>query len=334
MATLSAEVPERDGETDVLDNNIQMGLYLSHLPRTKGLTMKTPLSPTRRPRPLLVPVIVSILLVAGICFFFFFQGKSQSPSLEEGAETIQPTTLPSATTLGETAPIPETPGNHLEQEVSEPLAVLPTRENLPQVASTITAFYDYLDQQEYIKVRHLATPSHIHFTRLLQKIIDTPPVVTRETDDLATILKNSLHLFRILGKDEIILIKEILRHEQDKIEEVMADYFLLTEQPDGLSGELALKLPENVRYEYACFFLNTMGGKLYLARRDSRTRMVVTYYAIMTIHQANIEGKNSNGLQLQPTLDLLTAEIETGGNHLHYKEAYLDSLYELKEKYQ
>lgn len=247
---------------------------------------------------------------------------------------MQATTPSPTAPLGETTPLPEIPGNNLEQEISDPLAVLPSRENLPQATQGITAFYAYLDQQEYIKTKHLATPSHIHFTRLLQKIIDTPPAVTRETDDLATILKNSLHLFRILGKDAILLIKEILRHEQDKTEEVMADYFLLTEQPDGLSGELAIKLPENARYEYACFFLNTMGGTLYLARRDSRTRMVVTYYAIMIIHQANIDGKNSNGLQLQPTLDLLTAEIETGGNHLHYKEAYLDSLYELKEKYQ
>ncbi len=298
--------------------------------------MNPPLSPVKRSRSLLVPVVVSVLIATGILWFFLYQGGSQSPSLDEESKNHRPDADVSATPSPhpDTPPIPETPDSHLEQEVSEPLAVLPTRENLPQVASGITAFYSYLDQQEYIKAHRLATPSHIHFTRLLQKVIDSPPVVTRETDDLATILKNSLHLFRILGKDDIILTKEILSHEQDKIEEIVADYFLLTEQPDGLSGEVALKLPENSRYEYACFFLNTMGGKLYLARRDSRTRMIVTYYAIMAIHQANIEGKNSNGLQLQPALDLLTAEIETGGNHLHYKEAYLDTLYELKEKYQ
>ena len=77
-----------------------------------------------------------------------------------------------------------------------------------------------------------------------------------------------------------------------------------------------------------------MGGKLYLSRRDSLTRMVVSYYAILIVHQANAQGKNAHGLQLQPALDLLTTEIEEGGNHLHYKEAYLDTLYDLKEKYQ
>jgi hypothetical protein len=293
-------------------------------------------SSTKRSHSLLVPAIVSILIATGALWFFFHQGSSQPPALDEESGANRPaasSSTPSPLAADTTLP-PEISDNQQEQEVSEPLAVLPSRENLPQAAQGIATFYNYLDQQGYIKARHLSTPSHIYFTRLIQKIIDTPPIVTRETDDLATILKNSIHLFRILGKDDILLSKEILNHEQDKIEEIMADYFLLTEQADDLGPELSLKLPENARYEYACFFLNTMGGKLYLARRDSRTRMVISYYAIMIIHQTNLQGKNSYGIQLQPALDLLTAEIETGGNQLHYKEAYLDTLYGLKEKYQ
>lgn len=199
----------------------------------------------------------------------------------------------------------------------------------------ISAFYQNLDQQEYIKAHHLGTPISLYITSLLQKILDNPPVVTRETDDLLTILKNSAHFFRILGKDNILLIKEILNQDKNNIEEVMANYTLiLTEKPDSLGNDLSLKIPDNALYEYACFFLNTMGGKLYLARRDSLTRMLVSYYAIQIIHQANIEEKNKYGLQLQPAIDLLTSEIEIGGNPLHYKEAYLDKLYDLKEKYQ
>ena len=292
--------------------------------------MKPLLSPAKCSRPLLVPVIASVLIATGI-WFFLYQSGSQSPSLDEEAKSRRPDADVSAAPSPhpDTPPIPEKLDSPLEQEVAEPLAVLPTRENLPQVASNITAFFNHLDQQEYIKSHHLATPSHIHFTRLLQKVIDTPPVVTREIDDLATILKTPF-TFSYSRQRRYHPYQKILSHEQDKIEEIVADYFLLTEQPDGLSGELAIKLPENGRYKYACFFLNTMGAS-YLARRDLQTRMIVTYYAIMAIHQANIEGKNSNGLQLQPALDLLTAEIETGGNQLHYKEAYLDTLYKLKK---
>ncbi|MBU0665427.1 MAG: hypothetical protein KJ990_12910 [Proteobacteria bacterium] len=227
------------------------------------------------------------------------------------------------------------PDNLTEGTDSTPLPTLPTKEQLPLATEKINAFYQTLDQQEYIKAHHLEAPSRIYITSLLQKILDNPPVVTRETDDLLTILKNSAHFFRILGKDNIILIKEILNQDKDKIEEVMANYSLiLTEKPDSLGNDLSLKIPENALYEYACFFLNTMGGKLYLARRDSLSRMLVTYYAIQVVHHANIEEKNKYGVQLQPAIDLLTSEIEIGGNPLHYKEAYLDTLYDLKEKYQ
>lgn len=62
--------------------------------------------------------------------------------------------------------------------------------------------------------------------------------------------------------------------------------------------------------------------------------MLISYYALLIAHQANLHWKNQDGLQLQPAVDLLTAEMETGGRHLCYQEAYLDNLYDLKEKYQ
>ncbi len=198
----------------------------------------------------------------------------------------------------------------------------------------INAFYHYLDQQEYIRTRHLATPSHIYLSGLIQKVVDNPPVVTRETDDLYTILKNSAHFFRLLGKDNTLLIRDILNQEKEKLEEVMANFYLLREQPDILAKDFSLKIPEGAPYEYACFFLNTMGGRLYLSRRDSRTRMLVTYYSILMIDEANIQGSNKYGLALQPAIDMLIAEMESGGNQLLYKESYLDTLYDLKEKYQ
>jgi hypothetical protein len=307
-------------------------------------------SPSKRPRSLLFPAFVLILLASATLWFFFNRGTPQPP-LEPSAVSekleAEPTTAltpdrsesinpeaPSTSLSKDALPL-GTPDNLTEKTDSTPLPTLPSKEQLPLATERINAFYQNLDQQKYIKARHLEATSLIYITSLLQKILDNPPVVTRETDDLLTILKNSAHFFRILGKDNIFLIKEILNQEKDNIEEVMANYALiLTEKPDSLGNDLSLKIPDNALYEYACFFLNTMGGKLYLARRDSLTRMLVSYYAIQIIDQANIEEKNKYGLQLQPAIDLLTSEIEIGGNPLHYKEAYLDRLYDLKEKYQ
>ncbi|MDO9043196.1 MAG: hypothetical protein Q7U64_12815 [Desulfocapsaceae bacterium] len=290
------------------------------------------LTPKRSPS-LLFPLVVLTLVAAGAFWFFFHRSTSQPPpqppAVAEGILNNPLPTHPAEETL-----VPGTPGTPQDQVVPIPIPALPTKDDLPQAIDKIKAFYQHLDQQQYILARHLDAPSHIYLTRLIQKLLDTPPVVTRETDDLLTILKNSTHLFRILGKDNILLSKEILIHEKNKTEELMANYFLLTEHPEAFDKELSLTIPEDALYQYACFFLNTMGGKLYLSRRDSLTRMLVSYYAIVLIHRSNTQGKNANGIQLQPTLDLLTSEIEEGGNSLHYKEAYLDTLYDLKEKYQ
>jgi hypothetical protein len=274
-----------------------------------------------------------ILAAAGAFWFFFYRSAPKPPS-QTTAVTERPQTNPSSANPAHETPIPDIPDNPQNQTVSAPLPVLPTKDELPQVIAKIKAFYQYLDQQKYIQARHLDAPSSVYFTRLIQTLLDAPPIVTRETDELSTILKNSTHLYRILGKDNLLLSKEILNREKEKIEELMADYFLLTAQPEAFDKDLSLKIPEEALYQYSCFFLNTMGGRLYLARKDALTRMLVTYYAIQIIHQANNQDKNRYGIRLQPAIDLLTTEMEEGGNSLHYKEAYLDTLYDLKEKYQ
>lgn len=299
----------------------------------------------KRSRSFLFPAFVLIFLAAGAFWFFFNRDRSQPPpqfpATSEESQ-IDPASLFSPGRAGTADPsslagegLDYGPsGDRNNQVESSPLPTLPDKEQLPLAARKVHEFYQYLDQQEYILAAHLDAPSHIYFTRLIQKLLDSPPIVIRETDDLYTILKNRAHFFRVLGKDDTLLLKEILRREKDKIEEVVANYALLAEHTDSLDNDLSLKISDNAMYEYSCFFLNTMGGTLYLARRDSLSRMLVSYYAVLIVDQANKNEKNIHGLNLQPSIDLLTAEMETGGNQLYYKEAYLDTLYNLKEIYQ
>jgi hypothetical protein len=76
-----------------------------------------------------------------------------------------------------------------------------------------------------------------------------------------------------------------------------------------------------------------MGGRLYLFRRDSKSRMIVNYYAILLVDRANQNGTNSHGIDLKQAISSLISEIESGGGHLKLRETYLDQLYALKEKY-
>ncbi len=296
--------------------------------------------PFKRSPSVLFPAFILILLAAGVLWFVFNRDQSQPPpqitsisEVESDAVSYlsRPEEAPGAISQpGETTtPGPDDIKGQIE---SVPLPTLPDKENLPVAVQKIQAFYQYLDEQGYIQAAHIEAPSHIYFTGLLQKLLDSPPVVIREADDLYTILQNRAHFYRILGKDDIFLLKDVMTQEKDKIEDMVANYLILSEHASN--NELALKSSNNAMYEYACFFLNTMGGKMYLSRRDSLSRMLVSYYAIIIVDQANINENNTYGLPLQPAIDLLTAEIETGGNQLLYKEQYLDTLYNLKEKYQ
>lgn len=194
-------------------------------------------------------------------------------------------------------------------------------------------FYTHLDSEAYMQAFQLPEPSKDHFSKLIQKLIDNPPVVTRETDNLFTLLKNTAHFFRIIGKDNILVLKGILDREKDSVEVVLKALYQLTAQPQLLKNEYSIDLDNAALYDYAVFFLNTMGGRLYLFRRDSNSRMAVSFYAIKIIDRANDSGDSRHGIDIRPAINSLLEEMENGGNNLKKRDYYLDTLYDLKEKY-
>jgi hypothetical protein len=159
-------------------------------------------------------------------------------------------------------------------------------------------------------------------------------VVTGETNDLYTVLKNTAHFFRIIGKKNILVLKGILDREKETFEQTLADFYFLTNNSQCLEERFNLNLDEESLYLYSGFFLNTMGGRLYLFRRDSKSRMVVNFYAILLIDQSNRKGKNRYGIPLSEAIDSLIEEIESTRIELKLRDYYLDTLYDMKEKYQ
>ena len=207
------------------------------------------------------------------------------------------------------------------------------RQNCEELSNTLVQFFAHIDRQPYLKEFKLQQPILNHFNELTDKLLKNPPVVTRESDDLYTILTNMAHFFRVIGKDNILLIKGILDRERGKIEDVAAELYKWSITDRCSSDKLQINLPLAGVYEYAGFFLNTMGGRSYLFRRDSRSRLLVNYYAILIIDQANRENINAHGLDVREMIPTLIREIEAT-NQLIYKEDYLDTLSGLLQEYQ
>ncbi len=227
--------------------------------------------------------------------------------------------------------------NTLEPDTRYPQEEVPTQltekqRQCEERAQRLHGFFAHLDQREYIQDFQLGVPSQQYFLNLATKLLNNPPIVSRESDDLYTILKNMAHFFRVIGGKNIVIIKGILDRERDTIEDVASDLFLWTTGEECSSEAFVFEAPSDRMYEYAGFFLNSMGGRSYLFRRDSRSRLLVNYYAMLLIDRANREGANRHGIDIKPLLPTTINEIESS-NQLIYKEKYLDDLYELLEKY-
>lgn len=253
-------------------------------------------------------------------------------------ETDLPLTIDLATTHSRTEQLPEQKNYISEQSVYLPEQSSYTNDesnidNTHRLIQHLNDFYEHLDQQPYMKGFNLHRSSKDHFSTLLQNLVNSPPVVADETNDLFTLLKNTAHFFRILGKENIIVLKGILDREKTSFENTLKTFYTLTDYPEALKNEYGLTMSKESLYDYAGFFLNTMGGRLYLFRRDSASRMTVSFYAIQIIDKANTEGNNRHGINLLPAIIFLIDEMENTGKRLLLKEEYLDVLYDLREKY-
>ncbi len=203
-----------------------------------------------------------------------------------------------------------------------------------QTADKILLFFEHLDSQNYIREYGMKGSTRDHFNGIIKKLIANPPVVVRETDDLFAILNNMAHFFRVFGPKDILLIKDVLINERELIEPTMALFYKWSEiEPDCLNKNLNIKLPLAGLYEYAGYFINTLGGQSYLFRRALHLRLLIRYYSILIIDRANSVDANRYGIDIRYTLDALIAEFQTNGD-LENSQDYLENLIRLQDSYQ
>lgn len=164
-------------------------------------------------------------------------------------------------------------------------------------------------------------------------MLKTPPFVQRETDSLLQVLQNKAHFYRVLGKKDTLLLRDILRKEGDILESSFAIlYQAMALQEKCKADGPALPVLLKEVYPYAVFFLNTLGGSSYLMRRDSLVRMLTRYYCILILDQANQRRLNKLGLDIRPPLDVLMGDLKDAVN-LTRKEEYIETLKTIRAKY-
>jgi hypothetical protein len=195
-------------------------------------------------------------------------------------------------------------------------------------------YFTRLDNQDFLNDYELRDNSHQRFRQIVESLLANPPIVARETDSLFTILTNTAHFYRILGKENILMLKDVLLHSGESLETDFAMFYQWSITGRNCSGsETGIDLPLQGLYEYSGFFLTTLGGQAYLFRRDTRQRLLIKYYCLLILDRANAQILNRHGIDIIPHLESLTREMEVAETLIH-KEQYLRVLRSLQDKYQ
>ena len=209
-------------------------------------------------------------------------------------------------------------------------AAAPPPMSCSQAAGKLRGFIDGLEKKEYRKQLNLKQPLRKKLDSLKDKLAAKPPAVVRETDDLYTVISNTAHFFRVIGKDNIQLLKTLLEQEQGNLEDTAAALHAASIGPDCPAD--TIQVPFNTAYEYSVFFLNTIGGRSYLFRRDAKVRLLINYYALLLIDEAGSKNLNTHGTDISSLVQPLIREIEAT-NQLARKKEYLAKLRGLAERH-
>jgi IS1 family transposase len=225
------------------------------------------------------------------------------------------------------------PERKLKEVFGSDSAVVKEEEPLgfEEIEQQVRAFFTYLDEQDYVQAYQFKGGTYQQFQLVLQKLSEKPPSITEETASLYNLYRNMAHFFRVMGKKRVNLTRDVLQNEDEILESAMQTFYrwATDETADKQkSGQPTLK----TLYTYSGFFLNTLGGKSYLLRRNSKIRLLTTYYSVLILDRANDQQLNPAGIDIRPHIEFLLNDLQNQIGLIHQKQ-YLSELEQLADKY-
>jgi hypothetical protein len=200
------------------------------------------------------------------------------------------------------------------------------------IENQIIAFFAYLDEKGYVKKNGLTGSTYNQYESIVNDLSLGIPIITGETESLTNLFNNIAHFYRILGKERLFFVSDILKNEYDISEHTMKLFYTWYTHENSAEKRIKGRPSIKVLYDYASFFLTTLGGRGYLFRRDSDIRILMTFYSVLIVDLANDKGLNSNGIDIRPAIRTsYTDIIEYMG--LADQDEYLTVLDNLKTKY-
>ena len=151
--------------------------------------------------------------------------------------------------------------------------------------------------------------------------------------DPTIIIKNVYHFYRVLDRKDLQLIRHIVTKENETIEFNLEMFYRWVCLGNRCPDPEGMRPSKDMLYKYAGFFINTTGGRACLFRRSSDIRLLVSYYCLLIINEADKKGWNSSGIDILPYIEPIREEILLHP-HFHFQSEYINKLDSLKRYYQ
>ena len=196
----------------------------------------------------------------------------------------------------------------------------------------VTDFFAYINTKKYIERLDLKTNTYAYFKKIIKRLAAAPPVPAGEGFAPTIMVKNVFFFSRALDRKDLRLFKEVVVNERDNMELNLEMFYRWLMLGKLCPNPGQVRLPFDVMYRYAGFFLNTTGGRAYLFRRSVTLRLLLTYYSALIVYQADRSGKNSYGINIFPYIQPLKDEI----NHypdLEFQNQYVRTLTRIEDYY-
>jgi hypothetical protein len=289
----------------------------------------------KRRSPLLwLYILIGLAAVGLVVYFVLSKPTREDKRVEEAVEPdrkITPDQREKAPLIDEEESMVEKAAVLTEEAVD--LESIDTEDTCGEIEDRVQDFFKYLNKEAYVQDFETDRDIHERFDTLMEKLSSQPPIPAGEGLDSLTMTRNVYHFYRVLDEDEIRLVKQILKNEAEQLEINLDTFFQWIMPAAGPCPDLDQARPSlDVLYQYAGFFLNTIGGRAYLYRRAAPVRLLTSYYALLIIHEADIKGKNTYGIDIFPEITRLAKEISVYPD-FELQNTYIQRLTELQDYY-
>ena len=276
------------------------------------------------------------LVAAGFIAYMITADRAHEEKKKEGVRAPDTAGMPGekdSMAPAEMAQPPERPREKLPLP-EEPTEKGPSGQEVycEEIEKRVRELFTYLSQEVHIQDQVTDIDIYDRFKTVLAKLSSQPPIPAGEGMDSLTMMENVYHFYRILDEEEIRLIRQILKNEVDSIEMNLGTLYEWL-MPTGPCPNVEETRPSlDVLYSYAGFFLNTIGGRAYLFRRSAPVRLLVSYYSVLIVHEADKRGKNTYGIDVFPEISRLAKEISAYPD-FQLQNTYIQQLTELQNDY-